>query len=206
MSRPRSDIRPRLLEAALHEFLARGVDGASLRAIARRARTNIGMIYYYFPTKDDLFLAVVEQHYEPMLQGLRDAVDVAAPVEERLRRLFVRIGRASEQELDIFRLVLREVMTSSERIPRLIERFKRGHLALLSEVVASGMAEGGLTTQHHPALLVMSTFAIGTAPQMLRRFAGEHFPFGDVPGGEQMATELARIVMNGIARRPEESS
>jgi AcrR family transcriptional regulator len=38
--------------------LGDGVDGASLREIAREAGTNIGMVVYYFATKDDLFLAV----------------------------------------------------------------------------------------------------------------------------------------------------
>ena len=61
MARPRSDIQKRIVLAARTRFLADGVDGASLRHIARAARTSIGMVYYYFPTKDDLFLAVVEE-------------------------------------------------------------------------------------------------------------------------------------------------
>ena len=63
MARPRSDIRPRIVDSARARFLSLGVDGASLREIARDAGTNIGMVAYYFPTKDDLFLAVVEEVY-----------------------------------------------------------------------------------------------------------------------------------------------
>lgn len=55
MARPRGDIEPRVLEAARKRFLEQGVDGASLRKIAEDAGTNIGMIYYYFPTKEALF-------------------------------------------------------------------------------------------------------------------------------------------------------
>ena len=61
MARPRSDIEPRIVHAARRRFLKEGVDGASLRTIARDAKTSIGMVYYYFPTKDDLFFAVVEE-------------------------------------------------------------------------------------------------------------------------------------------------
>src|SRR4029077_6434218 len=57
MARPRSDIQPRIVRAARERFLAEGVDGASLRTIASDAGTNVGMVFYYFPTKDDLFLA-----------------------------------------------------------------------------------------------------------------------------------------------------
>ena len=58
MGRTPSDIAPRIVHAARRRFLSDGVEGASLRAIARDARTSIGMIYYYYPAKDDLFLAV----------------------------------------------------------------------------------------------------------------------------------------------------
>jgi AcrR family transcriptional regulator len=63
MPRPKSDIDARIVAAARARFLVEGVDGASLRSIAQDAGTNVGMIYYYFPTKDDLFLGVVEDVY-----------------------------------------------------------------------------------------------------------------------------------------------
>ncbi len=61
MARPRGDISERLVKAAREAFLTQGVDGASLREIAAEAGTSLGMITYYFPTKDDLFLAVLER-------------------------------------------------------------------------------------------------------------------------------------------------
>src|SRR5262249_27779376 len=67
MPRPRTDIRVRILHAARARFAAKGVDGSSLRSIAADARTSIGMIYYYFPSKDALFLAVVEEVYGNLL-------------------------------------------------------------------------------------------------------------------------------------------
>ena len=70
MARPRGNIDQRIVRAARVLFLRDGVDGASLRDIARRARTSIGMIYYYFPIKDDLFLAVVEEVYAKLLGDL----------------------------------------------------------------------------------------------------------------------------------------
>ena len=54
MARPRGDIAPRILHAARRRFLTEGIDGASLRGIAADAGTNIGMVYYYFPTKDEM--------------------------------------------------------------------------------------------------------------------------------------------------------
>src|SRR5512143_3860930 len=120
MPRPKSDIEPRIVHAARHRFLVEGVDGASLRTIARGARTSIGMIYYYFPTKDDLFLAVVEETYLRILGRLEAALAGDDPVDRRLRRAFAVIGALDDEELQVIRLVVREALVSSTRLDRII--------------------------------------------------------------------------------------
>src|SRR5688500_20229561 len=92
MARTRGDIDARIVQAARARFLHEGVDGASLRGIAKDAGTNVGMIYYYFPTKDELFLAVVEDVYAGLLDDLTAAMADEHPVEERLRRVYRRVG------------------------------------------------------------------------------------------------------------------
>ena len=72
MPRPATDLRARVLGAARTAFDGRGFDGTSLRAIARGARTTIGMIYYYFPTKDALWDGVIDDVYQ---RFLRDSAD-----------------------------------------------------------------------------------------------------------------------------------
>jgi AcrR family transcriptional regulator len=70
VARPKSDIQERIVAAAHQRFLAEGVEATSLRNIAKDADTSIGMVYYYYTTKDDLFLAVVEETYQVILADL----------------------------------------------------------------------------------------------------------------------------------------
>src|SRR5580700_2287922 len=113
MARPRTDIQPRIVRAARARFLAEGVDGASLRTIASDAGTNVGMVFYYFPTKDDLFLAVVEEVYAKLLDDIGAALAGDDPVRDRLARVFARIGGSSDEKLQVVRLVVRESLLSS---------------------------------------------------------------------------------------------
>jgi AcrR family transcriptional regulator len=53
--------RTRLLDAAVAEFSEHGFHGARTDRIAKRAGTNIRMLYHYFGSKDDLYLAVLEE-------------------------------------------------------------------------------------------------------------------------------------------------
>jgi len=52
-----------ILAAATEEFARHGLGGARVDRIALRARTNKRMLYYYFGSKDGLFLAVLEATY-----------------------------------------------------------------------------------------------------------------------------------------------
>ncbi len=52
-----------ILAAALDEFARHGLAGARMDRIAEQAEVNKRLIYYYFTSKDDLFLAVLENAY-----------------------------------------------------------------------------------------------------------------------------------------------
>ncbi len=56
--------RQKILDAALGEFARHGLSGARVERIAARAGANKRMIYYYFGSKEDLFLAVLEASYD----------------------------------------------------------------------------------------------------------------------------------------------
>lgn len=56
--------KERILRAGIAEFARHGLNGARIEQIARRARSNIRMIYHYFGGKEKLYLAVLERIYQ----------------------------------------------------------------------------------------------------------------------------------------------
>lgn len=201
MPRPKSDIEPRLVAAARARFLAEGVDGASLRAIAADAGTSIGMVYYYFPTKDELFLAVVEEVYEKVVRDLEQALDAALPVRERLERMFERVARFTDEELTMIRLVMREALISSSRLDRLIERFRRGHVPMILKTILDGFQNGTFDRSLHPLVIAFATIGLAGPSQLIRRAAAERLPIQDAPSGEALARELVRVLFEGVGTK-----
>jgi AcrR family transcriptional regulator len=57
---PGVDRRQQILEAALDVFAEEGFEGATTKEIAKRADVTQGLIYFYFPSKEDLFCAAFE--------------------------------------------------------------------------------------------------------------------------------------------------
>ncbi len=92
---PSAEPRPRdadrsqgeILEAATAEFAEFGLGGARVDRIAERAGVNKRLIYYYFGSKEDLFLAVLERAYE-VIRGEERKLNMSEvdPIEA-IRRL-----------------------------------------------------------------------------------------------------------------------
>jgi AcrR family transcriptional regulator len=201
MARPKSDIEPRILAAARARFLRDGVDGASLRGIASDAGTSIGMVYYYFATKDELFFGVVEELYERLLKDIEVAIAPDVPVRERVERLYARVARLSEEELLVMRLVLREALTSNTRFARLRERFQAGHVPLIARLIADGYASGAFDRALHPMVAMLSLAGLVAVPQLIRRVLDGRLPFPNAPAGEDLSKLLVGVLFSGTGSR-----
>jgi TetR/AcrR family transcriptional regulator, fatty acid metabolism regulator protein len=206
MARPRTDIEPRIVSAAAVRFAESGVEAASLRSIAKDAGTSIGMVYYYFPTKDDLFFAVVEEVYAALLDDLTRAIQTPGNFEERVRALYGRIGALKPNEKPILRLVALEAISGSPRFSRLIDRFKRGHIALMFQLVAEGVQSGTFRQDVEPFAVVASMVAIGTMPQVFLQVGGPHLPVVPKVPNETIIAQLVEVLFRGIGRRANDDS
>lgn len=202
MARPKSDIEPRILAAARARFLSDGVDGASLRGIASDAGTSIGMVYYYFATKDELFFGVVEELYKKLLHDIELAIAPDVPVRARLERLYARVAQLTDDELLVMRLVVREALTSSTRFARLRERFQTGHVPLIARLVADGYASGAFDRSLHPMVAMLSVAGLAVVPQLIRRALDGRLPFPDAPAGEQLSKLLVGVLFSGTGNPP----
>src|SRR5215216_3229660 len=101
----------RLLQAAEDVLAREGLEGATVPAIARRARLSVGIVYRRFPDKDALMRAVYERFFARSLAGNRDALDPArwagVPAPRIVRSLVAGMVRGYEEHRTILRALLR---------------------------------------------------------------------------------------------------
>lgn len=76
-----------ILEVAMREFADKGLAGARIDVIAEAMRTSKRMIYYYFDSKEGLYLAVLEEAYRRIRRTEGDLQLDNLPPEDALRRL-----------------------------------------------------------------------------------------------------------------------
>jgi AcrR family transcriptional regulator len=138
--RTRNDI----LAAAREEFARHGLSGARVEAIAARTSTVKRMIYYYFGSKEGLYLAVLEEAYADIrrFEGELD-LDQYPPVEA-IRRLIEFTFDYDEAHPDFIRLVSAENTLDGQYITKsaTIQELNRGAITLLQGVLDRGKRDG----------------------------------------------------------------
>ena len=120
---PARDRRLQIMEAAKELFARQGFEGTTTRQIAGAARVNEAIIFRHFPTKEDLYWAIIDREseltgWQPALQrqlslGASDREVFAAIAEDILVR------RAKDSSLS--RLLLFSALENQERSQRFFQ-------------------------------------------------------------------------------------
>ncbi len=71
---PRDERRAQLLVAALEVFTAAGYHSAAMDEIADRANVSKPVLYQHFPSKLDLYLAVLDLHIDSLVFAIQKAI------------------------------------------------------------------------------------------------------------------------------------
>jgi AcrR family transcriptional regulator len=114
-----------IMAVAAEEFADKGLSGARIDEIAARTRTSKRMIYYYFGSKERLYIEVLEEAYRNIRNIERDLNVDHLPPEQALRELVGFTFDRHQQNPGFVRLVMNEnlhfgkYIAQSKNIPAL---------------------------------------------------------------------------------------
>ncbi len=139
-----------IIEAARHEFGAKGFTGARTKAIADAAGVNKAMVHYYFRSKEELYIKTIE-HTASSVWGsienrLRD-IEESCDIKRFIHRFVREYIAVLTENPDLFRLFVKEVSEGGKHLPvvfgtafpiikRIMERYR--------ELVGIGKESGNL--------------------------------------------------------------
>jgi AcrR family transcriptional regulator len=133
-----------ILEVATREFAAKGLAGARIDEIAAATRTSKRMIYYYFVSKDGLYLAVLEDAYRRMRSIEADLhLDDLDPLAALQRLVGFTYDHHRDNE-DFIRLVMSENVQQGQYLaksPR-IHELNITAISALERLLERGVSSG----------------------------------------------------------------
>jgi TetR/AcrR family transcriptional regulator len=168
--------RAAILRAAAQEFAEHGIAGARTDAIARAARVNKALLYYYFKDKETLYGAVLDNAFSGMKTNIFQVLDSDLPPREKIMAY---VGAyfdfiASNQIYP--KLMQREMMRAREgnsvHINRLVKTYFQPIYRRVGELLHKGIAEGEFRkvdpVHFIPSMVAMIVFYFSSAPVMQR--------------------------------------
>jgi len=146
MARPRSnakgDTRGRILKAAIDEFASRGYDAAGVDRIARRARVNKALIYYYFANKRGLYHEILHSSLQGLIAPLRLVIDGPGDANAKLAVYIDTLVEHLDQHPHLPPIMLRELADGGRHLDVETLRQMLTLPPLLFRLVGQGREEG----------------------------------------------------------------
>ena len=156
-----------ILAVATHEFADKGLSGARIDAIAAATRTSKRMIYYYFGSKDGLYLAVLEEAYRRMRAIESDLKLDDLPPAQALQKLVEFTYDHHRDNEDFIRLVMNEniqrgdYLRQSQSIQALNSNAIQSVQAVYDRGVTQGVFRAGLDpVDIHSAISAFTFFNV----------------------------------------------
>jgi AcrR family transcriptional regulator len=192
------ETRNHILEAATHLFSKTGYDATGVAEICEAAGVSKGAFYHHFPTKQAVFMELlntylngIETGFNLMRQETRDVPQVILQMASLVGSLF--------QSADIHLPIFLEFWTQANHDPHIWEAAiapYRRYQAYFAEMIQEGINEGSLQPlDAQLAARVLVSLALGMLMQSL--FDPQ------VTDWQNEARQSMELLMKGIARRIE---
>jgi AcrR family transcriptional regulator len=134
---PRDERRAILLSAALEVFTAAGYHSTAMDEIADRANVSKPVLYQHFPSKLDLYLAVLDLHIDSLVFALQKAISSTPDNSKRVHATVVAYFEFIEKEGEAFRLLFESDMSVEPQVRERLNRMTYDTAAAVSAIISN---------------------------------------------------------------------
>jgi AcrR family transcriptional regulator len=133
---PRDERRAQLLAAAHEVFVANGYHGAAMDEIAETAHVSKPVLYQHFPSKRDLYLALLDSHLSTLIELLLGALNSTTDNDERVQAVMRAYFRFIANDDQAHRLVFESDLINDVDVSARLEAFNKTFADAVARVIA----------------------------------------------------------------------
>jgi AcrR family transcriptional regulator len=139
------EARDRLLAAALDQFTCRGYAATSVRELCEAAGVTKPVLYYYFKSKEGLYLQLMHDTYERFEAILMNLAGFKGSARERITHFCTNLMNSYIEQLPLVKLCYSIYFGTPQGAPYFnLEQFYDSQLSVLKDIVETGIAAGEL--------------------------------------------------------------
>ncbi len=136
------DVQARIIGAAKTLFGRFGFKKTSLTDIATEARMGKSSLYHYFPSKEELFRAVVLEEMETLSQQAREAVEKEDRPEAKLKAFVLTRMRATRELANAYATLHEEYLDHLGFVERVREQSFQAEVEMVTSILEEGVQAG----------------------------------------------------------------
>ena len=189
---PRDERRAQLLAAALEVFTAAGYHSAAMDEISDRAGVSKPVLYQHFPSKLDLYLAVLDTHIDSLVFAIQKAIQSTPDNSKRVQATIAAYFDFIEEDGEAFRLLFESDMNVEPAVRERLNRMTYDCAAAVSAVIS---LDTGLPQE---AAMLLGVGLIGSAQVTARHWLERDSKLTR----EQAQTLVTNIIWRGISGFP----
>jgi AcrR family transcriptional regulator len=189
---PRQARRRQLLGAAQEVFVSQGYHAAAMDEIAERAGISKPVLYQHFPSKLELYLALLDESVDALIDTVRNALSSTTDNKQRVAATFGAYFGFVANQGGAYRLVFESDLSNEPAVREQLDRSVQQCAEMISEVIK------GDTDIPDEAAHLLGVGLVGTAQVSARYWlrTGRQMPQEDA---EQL---MARLTWRGISGWP----
>jgi AcrR family transcriptional regulator len=188
--RRKEKTRQELLAAAKTVLAKKGYHNAKIADIAAAADIGVGTFYLYYPTKDALFLELVEETAQSLKKEIDQARARVEDLTEKIRAANLAFFRFARDNRELLKIVFGHGNTFNELLRQVYAMFVTDAADRVSEGVQREVFRP-LSSQ------VVANALVGMSAQVVSWWIEQ-----PGPPAEEMAETMANFILHGLALNP----
>ena len=193
------DRRRSILDAAVRVFARQGFHACRVSDIADEAGVAYGLLYHYFPSKDDVLSTLFLERWRVMLEMIREVDAQPIPAREKLGAIAAFIIDSYAHDPDLMKVIIVEVTRAANSFGQTHLGQIREAYRMIAEIVTKAQQDGVFKSQIDAQFAAMAFY--GAIEQVLTGWI-----FGLLPQGEEHFERAKQLVIEtvcgGLDRSP----
>jgi len=185
------DRRRAILDAAVRVFARQGFHACRVSDIADEAGVAYGLLYHYFPSKEEVLNTLFLERWGVMLETIREVDRKPVPVREKLGAIASFIIDSYRHDPDLMKVIIVEVTRAANSFGQTHLGQIREAYRLIGEIVTKAQQEGIFKVEIDAEFAAMTFY--GAIEQVLTGWI-----FGLLPQSEEDLERAKQLVVETV--------